>query len=191
MPTKFNKDGISHPKQIIENGEDLLSPNPATGRTKCIKGYKHYLYGKIDIWVTPTVYKIYWSSRNKEMRTKNEESRCTYISTRKTISICRKDCSKCEFYMNKKSRVFRIGDDFEIPDDSYSPEQLAEHNDRMRRLRQAINELEGKNDKTIITLALDDKSNREIASVLNVSEAYVSKRMKQIISILREKLKDF
>lgn len=93
--------------------------------------------------------------------------------------------------MNRKSRVTRIGDDFEIPDDSYNPEQLAEHNDRMSRLRQAINELEGKNDKTIITLALDDKSNREIASVLNVSEAYVSKRMKQIISILREKLKDF
>lgn len=185
------QDGISHPKQIIENGEDLLSPNPATGRTKCIKGYKHYLYGKIDIWVTPAVYKIYWSSRNKEMRTKNEESRCTYISTRKTICICRKDCSKCEFYTNRKSRVFHIGDDFEVPDDTYNPEKVAEHNDRMRRLKQAINELEGKNDKTIITLALDDKSNREIASVLNVSEAYVSKRMKQIISMLREKLKEF
>lgn len=183
--------GKSKQLHIYENGEDLLSPNPATGRTKCIKGHKHYLYGKIDIWVTPTVYKIYWSSRNKEMRTKNEESRCTYISTRKTISICRNDCSKCEFYMNRKSRVFRIGDDFEIPDDSYNPEKLAEHNDRMKRLRQAINELEGKNDKTIITLALEDKSNREIASVLNASEAYVSKRMKQIISILREKLKDF
>lgn len=124
------------------------------------------------------------------------EHRCIIYNSKGLATRCRKDCTKCPSYWNKKPQkvsIDRMKDDYdyEFPSNIETPEEYAERMEKEERVRDAINSLPSEDLKAVVYMIMYGYSYSEIAKKLGISKATVSKRWEKAKPILREKLKDY
>lgn len=183
--------GTSRKCHCFEDGVDLCAPGPE--RTKYIKDFMHPTLGMIDVFVTPEVYKAYWEGRNRELRQKADGMRCVVLNANRLPVRCRKDCSLCPAYGNKRPQVVSLDGPAQevLCDESEDPATIATERERMEALASEIAAIKGERDRKILLRTLGNHTQTEIAEELGVTVSYVCKRMRILVERLRERLKGY
>ncbi len=124
------------------------------------------------------------------------EHRCIIYNSKGVATRCRKDCTKCPSYWNKKPQkvsIDRMKDeyDYEFPSNFETPEEYAERMEKEERVQDAINSLPSEDLKVVVRMIMYSYSYSEIAEKSGISKATVSKRWEKAKPILRKKLKDY
>lgn len=148
------------------------------------------IYGQ-PIPVTEEVYRAYKRPLWTEHKRKEREKRCVINNGSGTTKRCTGDCSICQ-----KQRTGSV-----LSLDKFTEEgfEAAEHIDLaelvadqllLEELYAALDKLDPENRK-ILELFSNGKSEREIAADIGLSQKGVNKRKTRLFAQLRERLKDF
>ena len=145
--------------------------------------------------VTKEVFVAYYNDMAKERMQRIRRSRCMVPNTKGGMRLC--DKKNCEGCPHKKTgyvlSLDQLHDDYDY--DAADPnEDVIEYinkEERILAVRKAISEL-NEIDRTIALMVLsDDKSEAEAAKKLGISQSAVHQKKVKLITVLREKLKDF
>ena len=149
---------------------------------------QYYIYiGREQIAVTEEVYRAYNRPFWAEHKRREREKRCMAENGAR----CTKDCSSCKNARSGSTlSLDLLAHDGLEPTDACDISKLAEKKELYETLYAAIEELEPK-DRTIIRLFMCERSEREIAACVGLSQRGVNKRKNRIFQQLRTRLIDF
>jgi RNA polymerase sigma factor (sigma-70 family) len=148
-------------------------------------------YIEIDgqqISVTEEVYRAYKQPAWAEHKPKEREKRCRDEKGNR----CTKDCSLCQ-----KQRTGTIlsldysAEEYGLePTDPVDIEEIAAEKLLLEELVSALEEMDPDN-RRIMELFANGKSEREIAADIGLSQKAINKRKTKLFSLLKERLKDW
>lgn len=151
-------------------------------------------YVEIDrrqIPVTEEVYRAYKCPLWTEHKRKEREKRCAISNDRGGIKRCTNSCSKCE--KQRTGGVLSLDkfkdDGFEVSD-AVDLTGLVADKLLLHELYAALAELDP-NNRRILELFSLEKSEREIAAAVGLSQKAVNKRKTKLFAQLRDHLKEF
>ena len=134
----------------------------------------------------------YWESKKEN----GYLSKCIIDSDKNGFRRCRKDCTKCKWYMTGFTNGGIISLDALEEDYEYKIVEEDEPNVDIfktdyahERLHKAINTLK-EDDKEFIMFKLKGMSDAEIAKELNVAQSTIFKKRNRIYAIIYEQIKD-
>ncbi|MHC1762460.1 MAG: RNA polymerase sigma factor [Negativicutes bacterium] len=141
--------------------------------------------------VTEEVYHAHKRPAWAERKRKEREKRCVVSNGKGGTKRCADDCHTC-----KKQRTGSVlsldkftDDGFEVSDNFDLTELIADKL-LLKELYAALNELDPEN-RRIMELFSFDKSEREIADDIGLSQKAINKRKTKLFAQLRERLKEF
>jgi len=141
--------------------------------------------------VAEAVFRAYKRPVWAERKRKEREKRCVISNGRGGIKRCNNDCSKCKDQRTGSvlSLDKFIDDGFEVSDGIDLTELIADKL-LLQELYAALAELDPDN-RRILELFSLDKSEREIADDIGLSQKAINKRKGKLFSQLRERLKKY
>lgn len=124
------------------------------------------------------------------------EFRCTLINEKGLTIKCRKDCSKCSYFYNRKPNkvsIERLQDDYgiELESDYETPEQYVQRKEMETIVNNAIESLPSEDLKIVTRMIGDSASFQQIATALGISKPAAFKKWKKAQELLRVQLQDY
>lgn len=149
--------------------------------------------------VSKADYDNYYRDINAYRRRQQEHGRCVCPASKRYL--CDMDCNNCRFRKggDELSLDFAIIDEDgnekrwldDLPDDGPSIQSILEERELMEALMSKLNELEP-DSRQICELLLQEKSEREIAAIMGVSQqSTIHYRKRKAFEMLREFLSDY
>jgi len=149
--------------------------------------------------VSKVEYNNYYRDINAYRRRQQEHGRCVCPASKRYL--CDMDCCNCRFRKggDELSLDYAITDEDgnekswldDLPDDGPSAQSILEERELLDALMCKLNELEP-DSRRICELLLQDKSEREIASIMGIShQSTINYKKKKAFEMLRELLRDY
>lgn len=162
------------------------------------KSENQEFYIEIDHKRVPVSKEFYIKYRNEEAKERMQRirrSKCMVPNGKDGMRLCDKhNCNDCPF--KKTGSILsldRLYEDYEY--EPADPEedviQYIEKEERIVVVRKAIRELDSFDRTIAIKVLTEEVSESKVAQILGISQSAVHQRKTKIITILREKLKDF
>lgn len=145
------------------------------------------------IWVTKEMYQRLMKDNWSEWKRNERISRCQIFNENGGIKRCDKKCEDCIYFRSGKTiSLDELYEkyEFELEDSSRTIVDRINESERNAALWTAIDELDSTDQKIIKMYSLG-YSEREIAKKLQLPRTTINYRKKDIMKILREKLRDF
>lgn len=162
--------------------------------------YYYDMKFKGRIWCDYKLFRMLRSMDEKEYKQQDEESRCVILNKNGLPVKCRLKCStECPYGLNYS----RTGSPISIEaiqegnshinfvDTSADPKQtfdLAELKNKVREILSELNEVER---SIYISIRFEEKTERNVAKSLGISQPAVHKKLLKISKMVEEKIKNF
>jgi len=155
-------------------------------------GAWHLTINNHVIEVTEEVYRAYKQPLWAERKRKEREKRCMISDGKGKTKRCTDDCSKCD--KQRSGTILSLDGLAEEscfePADSVDIAELVAGKLLLEELFAALDELDPDN-RRIMALFANGKSEREIAADIGLSQKAINKRKAKLFEQLRNRLKDF
>ena len=146
--------------------------------------------------VSKADYDNYYRDINAYRRRQQEHGRCVCPVGKRYL--CDMDCHSCRFHKagDELSLDYAIAGEERhwidcLPDDVPSTQSILEERELLDALMSKLNELEP-DSRRICELLLEEKSEREIANIMGISQqSTINYKKKKAFEILRELLRDY
>lgn len=152
------------------------------------------------IWCDYALFRMLHSMDEAEYKRKDEESRCIVLNKNGLPTKCRLKCSaECPYGLDHSRTGTPISIEaiqegnshFDFVDDSADPRLAFERNELQDKIEEILDELSEEERFLYISVTFEEKTERDVAKALGISQPAVHKRLLKVTKSIEEKIRKF
>lgn len=162
--------------------------------------YYYDLEFKGRIWCDYALFRMLHSMDEAEYKRQDEESRCVILNEKGLLIKCRLKCStECPFGLSHSRTGSPISieaiqegnNHIDFVDTSADPKQTFDLAELKRKVGEILSELNEVERSIYISIRFEEKTERDVAKSLGISQPAVHKKLLKISKMVEEKIKNF